>query len=452
VAGSVEESATGSTPVSLDLVQGVTGRTKCSSASVCSASKPREMRGWKTSSPNHDDAQQQDPAEAGLGQEHRVRRLRRAHRLDRALPICEETRTSVFVAEQNHRHEAGASRLHGSAGTRQPKEEAFVVFRIDAARDIRRLVYGGPVLQPSPAIAHRLLHSWTEGKNLEHQFSLTRHGRSPGMSSTTRTVEFVPAGTRSVLIKYLWNSSRPVLTHAASTPCAWKPTTKRRHDVAFRWKSRFVWNEVQEIAPGPAQPHATRRPVPARYTLNVGRNEPSGGRVAPREPTGHGWWTKVGTDFQAARMDWKSIPPRLPLPAVRILRMAATWAARSSCRAGDVRQESGRGQALYRLGAKNPVATIGAPAVLRSGKKLTDGIVGSPNARGYRGVGTGCVDRRARSREVTVDLGSVQTCGAFAFTDGYPFWDALRGEVKKTKSSVLTSQDGQSFASHVFFA
>ena len=52
---------------------------------------------------------------------------------------------------------------------------------------------------------------------------------------------------------------------------------------------------------------------------------------------------------------------------------------------------------------------------------------------------------------MTVDLGKVESCGAFRIhTGGYPFWDALQGEVKD-QVEVFTSLDGQGYASQGFF-
>ena len=48
---------------------------------------------------------------------------------------------------------------------------------------------------------------------------------------------------------------------------------------------------------------------------------------------------------------------------------------------------------------------------------------------------------------ITVDLGSKQHSGAFAVhLTGYPFWDALKGEVKD-EIEVLTSTDGTTYTS-----
>jgi hypothetical protein len=84
------------------------------------------------------------------------------------------------------------------------------------------------------------------------------------------------------------------------------------------------------------------------------------------------------------------------------------------------------------------------------GKVLTDGVVGSPYVGGiaYR---YGALWNQGDHPVVTVDLGSVQTCGAFRIqTGGYPFWDALKGEVKD-KTEVLTSKDGKDYTSQGLF-
>jgi hypothetical protein len=59
---------------------------------------------------------------------------------------------------------------------------------------------------------------------------------------------------------------------------------------------------------------------------------------------------------------------------------------------------------------------------------------------------------KGKNPDITVDLGSDQTCGAFRIQAGagYPWWDALKGEFKD-KCELLTSTDGQNFTSHGFF-
>jgi hypothetical protein len=84
------------------------------------------------------------------------------------------------------------------------------------------------------------------------------------------------------------------------------------------------------------------------------------------------------------------------------------------------------------------------------GKVLTDGIVGSPYVGGiaYR---YGALWHQGDHPAVTVDLGKTEKCGAFRIqAGGYPFWDAMKGEVKD-KIGVFTSTDGRQYASQGLF-
>jgi hypothetical protein len=80
------------------------------------------------------------------------------------------------------------------------------------------------------------------------------------------------------------------------------------------------------------------------------------------------------------------------------------------------------------------------------GKKLTDGVVGPPYAGGIA-ASYGLCWTEGKEPVVTVDLGSPQRCGAFSIhLTGYPFWDALKGEVKD-QVELLTSLDGKDYTS-----
>jgi hypothetical protein len=81
------------------------------------------------------------------------------------------------------------------------------------------------------------------------------------------------------------------------------------------------------------------------------------------------------------------------------------------------------------------------------GKRLTDGIVG-PTYPGGTAPMFALGWNQGMKPEVTVDLGKVETCAAFRIQlgAGYPWWDALKGEVKD-KVEVFASTDGKTFAS-----
>ena len=66
------------------------------------------------------------------------------------------------------------------------------------------------------------------------------------------------------------------------------------------------------------------------------------------------------------------------------------------------------------------------------GTKLTDGIVGPPYAGGIAPRSGAIWDTKSGEPEITVDMGRPETIGAFRIhlTAGWPWWDALRGEVQ----------------------
>lgn len=84
------------------------------------------------------------------------------------------------------------------------------------------------------------------------------------------------------------------------------------------------------------------------------------------------------------------------------------------------------------------------------GKKLTDGVVGPPYAGGVA-ASYGLCWTEGKQPAITVDLEQPRRCGAFRIhLTGYPFWDAMQGEVKD-KVELLTSTDGKTYASQGFF-
>jgi hypothetical protein len=86
-----------------------------------------------------------------------------------------------------------------------------------------------------------------------------------------------------------------------------------------------------------------------------------------------------------------------------------------------------------------------------NGTKLTDGIVGPPYAGGIGPRYGLCWDDKSVP-VVTVDLGKAERCGAFRIhlSAGWPWWDALKGEVRDAVE-VLTSTDGVQYASQGLF-
>jgi hypothetical protein len=82
------------------------------------------------------------------------------------------------------------------------------------------------------------------------------------------------------------------------------------------------------------------------------------------------------------------------------------------------------------------------------GTKLTDGVVGPPYAGGIALRYACAWDTKCGRPEITVDMGRAEAAGAFRIhiTAGWPWWDALKGEVKD-EVEVFTSLDGESYQS-----
>ena len=83
-------------------------------------------------------------------------------------------------------------------------------------------------------------------------------------------------------------------------------------------------------------------------------------------------------------------------------------------------------------------------------KILTDGIVGPPYTGGvaYR---YGAIWKKGDAPVVTIDLGRVEKCAAFRIqAGGYPWWDALEGEVLD-QVEVQTSINGMQYTSQGSF-
>jgi hypothetical protein len=78
------------------------------------------------------------------------------------------------------------------------------VYRIDAPRDITKVTYGGRFCNRAPKSHIDLLHSF-DGKNWTQSWSLT--DTEPPWDVIHYETVSVPAGVKTVYLKYLMNSS-----------------------------------------------------------------------------------------------------------------------------------------------------------------------------------------------------------------------------------------------------
>lgn len=306
----------------------------------------------------------------------------------------------------------------------KPGEEAHIVFKVDAPRDITRIQYGGRLYNRAPHSQIDLLHSFDSGKTWIKSYSLTNTAQ-PWDVIHYETVDAVPPGARSVQFKYSLTgpaagfdacslyTARMEVNHLPAAP-GFKPL-----EVTFNWSERQTDYSLVERS------HTELvSSLPHRFTIDVGGadhpimnwlrinsqgtvpeskygysdgHDAGGEKFVPR-------WLTVGKNLAESRPYIVSIPSR------------QEW------------------------GAGDP-----------DGKKLTDGVAGPPYPGGAAPAFGLCWDEGNRP-EITVDLGRPEMCAAFRIQlgAGWPWWDALKGEIKD-QVELLTSVNGREYASRGFF-
>ncbi len=304
------------------------------------------------------------------------------------------------------------------------KGDAYVVFKVDAPTDITHVSYGGRFYNRTPKSHAEILHSFDGGRTWQRSWTLDRI-EPPWDVLHYETVTDIPPGTRSVLFKYLLNSSAAG-PDACSIYSVRMEVNHKPPVTAFRpIEVTFHWSEVQKDYSPVERSHTQLiGQVPATYTINVrGEDHPvmnslqtnlkgavdqvkygycdgkdvGGGKYVGR-------WVRGGRNLAAGKSYAVSVPS------------ATHWDA------GDPQ-----------------------------GTKLTDGVVGPPYAGGIGPRYALCWDKGSRP-VITVDLGAVESCGAFRIqlSAGWPWWDAMKGEVQD-KVEVLTSANAKEYASQGFF-
>jgi hypothetical protein len=329
------------------------------------------------------------------------------------------------VEEQNVAAEKEHPQVAAVLHPRKAKEEAFVVFRLDAPREITRITYGGRLYNKAEGSRVSYQHSFDNGKTWATSYTLDNN-TPPWDVIQYVTIDEVPAKTRSALFRYSFNSAaddpKLVGLYAVRMEADYKPA-----DEGFKpLEVTFTWNERQEDYSLVARSHSQRiERVPFRYEIDVGGADhpvmeslrvaaADADRTVPvkpgysdgKDPGGRKYvpcWSTDGTNFAEGKSYTLSRPT------------TGGW------------------------DSKDP-----------EGKKLTDGIAwcayGGGAAYSY-----GITWDKPKGETITVDLGGSHNVGAFKIhLHGYPWFDALRGEMKDTVE-LLTSADNKTFASGGFF-
>jgi len=299
------------------------------------------------------------------------------------------------------------------------KEEAWVVFRMDAPRDLTRVVYGGRFYNRAPKSHIDLLYSFDGGKTWTTSYSLTDTSK-PWDVIHYETVDKVPAGTRSVLLKYLWNGSQ-----AGSDACgifaARMEADYQSADPTFHpLEVTFTWREEQADYSKVERSHTELvTKLPYQYTINVGGAD-------------HPDMASLRVNLQGA------------VPSVKY--------GYSDGKDAGSEKFVGQWVTLGRNLAEGKSYTLSLPSETQwnsgdpDGRKLTDGVFG-PSFAGGTSYSFGALWSAKKNPVITLDLGASTTCASFGLNfHGYQWFDALKGKVTD-KVEVLISDDGKSYQS-----
>jgi hypothetical protein len=308
----------------------------------------------------------------------------------------------------------------GAVHPKKPGEDAYLVYRVDAPGDIAQINFGGRFYNRAAGSHIDLLYSVDGGQTWSNCWSLRRTSQPWDVIH----YEQVPiAGNhRSVWFKYLMRTSEAspggCSIYAIRIEANYRPA-----DTNFQpLRVTFSWSEQQNDRTLLERSHTqTVNKLPFRYQINVGGAD---------HPVMHS--LRVNGQHALAGLkdgysDSKDSGGEKFVP---------TWMA------------CGRNLAIgKRYELSKPSATNWDAG--DDGKKLTSGA-GGPSYAGGTSYRSGALWMEKANPVITVDLEREVTCASFGLNlHGYPWWDALQGEVKD-KVEVLTSLDGKEYVSRGF--
>jgi hypothetical protein len=328
------------------------------------------------------------------------------------------------VDEKNIASQSKHPGYQGVLHAAKSKEDAYVVFKIDTPGDVTAVTYGGRFYNRAPRSRIELLHSFDGGQTWQTSYSLTKT-EPPWDVIHYETIADVPVGCRSVLFKYLLNSSAAgkdaCSLYSVRMEAKYKPA-----NTAFRpLEVTFNWSEIQPDYSLVERSHTQLvTSVPFTYPIHVGgADHPvvNSLRVSLKGTT---------ENMKYGYSDGKEAPGPKFVPR---------WVTYGQNLANGA-------QYTVSVPSKSNWGT-GDP----DGRKLTDGITGPPYAGGI-GPGFALCWEKGDDPVIDLDLGGEQSCGAFRIhlSAGWPWWDAIKGQVKDAVE-VQTSRDGRDFVSRGFF-
>jgi hypothetical protein len=306
----------------------------------------------------------------------------------------------------------------------KPKEDAYVVFKIDAPGDMTSVTYGGRFYNRAPRSRIELLHSFDGGKTWRTSYSLTKT-EPPWDVIRYETVSDVPAGCRTVLFKYLLSSSSAG-KDACSLYSVRMEAKYRPPDTTFQpLEVTYNWSEVQPDYSLVERSHTQLvTSVPFTYQIHVGGADHPVVNALTLNLKGAADNVKYGYSDGKEATGPKFVPRWVTYG--RNLAQGAKYSVSAPSK--------------NQWGAGDP-----------NGTKLSDGLSGPPYAGGI-GPGYGLCWDKGDDPVIDLDLGAERLCGAFRIqlSAGWPWWDALKGQIKDAVE-VQTSRDNRDFVSQGFF-
>ncbi|MCL2639534.1 MAG: discoidin domain-containing protein [Phycisphaerales bacterium] len=312
----------------------------------------------------------------------------------------------------------------GSMWIDDASKDAYVVYKIDAPSDLTSVTYGGRFYNRAQRARIDMLHSFDGGKTWKQTYSLT-DTKAPWDVIHYETVTDIPAGTKSVLFKYLMNA--PTGEKGGPNLCSiyavrMEANHKLAAPVTGPVEVTFDWSERQADYSLIKRSHTQLvDKLPATYTINIGGVD-------------HPVVDALTVNLKGSRKDAVKLgySDGKDVGGEKFVGMWATYGKNLAA------------HKPYTVSVKPLPAEQSWGANDDSGKRLTDTFVGSP----YNG-GTNYRDGAMWRTpvDITVDLGKSEACKAFRIhIFGWEPKDAIKGQVTD-KVEVLTSLDGENFTS-----